>query len=86
MNYDSLKRRYYEKKATADSQPLPSAAIKFEPPKSVTGAAYQLPGHGLLFCVHGRSYFEPCSASTCRRTKKEADQRLKAFLDKVVSK
>jgi hypothetical protein len=63
-----------------ETKELPTARLAFEPPLSVTKATWQQPGHGLLFCVHGRSYFEPCSQTTCRRSKKEADQRLKAFL------
>jgi hypothetical protein len=64
----------------SETKPLPTAVLRFKPPLTVTKATWHQPGYGLLFCVHGKSYFEPCSATTCRRTKREADSRLKAFL------
>ena len=62
---------------------LPTPDLRREPSASERDRVYQAPGTGLLFCVHGRSYFETCNASTCRRNKKEADQRLKSFLEHV---
>lgn len=61
-----------KKQAQKDSRPLPTLTIKREPSVTERNAVYRGPGYGLLFCVHSKSYFEPCSA--CRRNK--ADARL----------
>lgn len=83
FSIDKARADYYRRLATDDSKPLPRARLGFEPPLTVRAASYHLPGHGLLFCVHGKSYFEPCNQTTCRRTKREADRRLQEFLVKL---
>lgn len=79
LNLKDAERRYVE----SETRQPPKARSVFRPPSTVLNQTFQLPGHGLLFCVHGRSYFEPCSATTCRRTKKEADRRLAKFLENI---
>lgn len=83
MNLKKLVHDYHERRAAEDSKPLPAVALPFIPPDTVRKATWRQPGYGLLFCVHGKSYFEPCAATTCRRNKKEADQRLAAFISSI---
>ena len=42
---------------------------------------YQVPGHGILFCLHERSYFVECTK--CRRTRSEGETNEQEFLAKV---
>lgn len=37
-------------------------------------------GHGLLFCVHNRHFFTPCT--TCKRTQSEANRKREVYLSK----
>jgi hypothetical protein len=83
---DAALRNAERRFVAGETKELPKARLAFEPPLSVTKATWRQPGYGLLFCVHGRSYFEPCNATTCRRTKKEADSRLQVFLTAVKPK
>lgn len=83
MNLKKFQRDYYRNLAASDSKQLPKANLRFEPPKSVTATTWHQPHYGLLFCVHGRSYFEPCHATTCRRSKREADSKLREFTSKL---
>jgi len=86
VDLTKLKRQIDSKQADRDSQTLPAARIRFEPPVSVLNQTFKLPGHGLLYCVHGKSYFEPCAATTCRRTQREATARMNKFLKECAPK
>ena len=49
---------------------------KFEAPAKLADGServYRQPGYYQVFCVHNRAFWEPCSASTCRRTRAEAN-------------
>lgn len=87
MTFDNILNQAFKKATIRDlnekARLLPKSDLIREPSLNETKAVYQAPGTGLLFCIHGRSFFETCSATTCRRGKKEADQRMKALLDGV---
>ena len=78
MNFDNLRRKTFERQAAVDSRQV-TPRLRRELSANERNAVYHAPGTALLFCVHGKSFFEPCS-SGCRRNKKEADMRLKTFL------
>ena len=41
---------------------------------------YQVPGHGILFCLHERSYFVECRA--CKRTRIDGEENYSDFMQK----
>lgn len=62
------------------------SAVEHSPTRRVKGSTepvqhYQVPGHGLLFCLHERSYFVECRS--CKRTRSEAEENERAFLAKL---
>jgi hypothetical protein len=70
INLSKILHDLREKQAREDSRLLPRAELRREPSKSESNAVYHGPGYGLLFCVHGKSNFDVCSA--CHRTRKDA--------------
>jgi hypothetical protein len=59
--------------------PVPPS-IKREPSKTEESAAYRGPGFGLLFCPHGKSYFDLCSA--CKRDRLRATAEYERFCNR----
>lgn len=41
-----------------------------------------MPGHDIMFCVHGKHLFIPCVA--CRRSKRECDNKREKYLSQHV--
>jgi hypothetical protein len=66
----------FQKVLNDKAQLLPKADLVREPSLNEQKREYHVRGTQLLFCVHGKSFFEPCNATTCRRTWKEANQRM----------
>jgi hypothetical protein len=66
-----------ERKAAADSRQLPTPSTVREPSTNERDAKYLPRNYGLLFCCHGKSYFEVCPA--CKRNRKAAHLEYTAF-------
>lgn len=77
--FDAILSKAFQKVCNDKARLLPKANLVREPSTNEREARYREPGAGLLFCVHGKSFFEPCNQTTCRRTWKEANQRLRAL-------
>lgn len=69
MNINREIRRAAAKQAASDAQALPYASIKRERSSNELKGEYHQPGHGLYFCFHNKTYYEPCSA--CKRTTRD---------------
>ena len=69
-NPNSIIRRIAEAQARRDSKALPKASTVREKSLNERKGEYHQPGYGLYFCLHDRTYFEPCN--NCRRTKRDA--------------
>lgn len=67
-------RKLAERQAAIDSKALPKAHTRREKSKGEAEAEYHEPGYGLYFCLHDRTYYEPCGA--CKRTRGEAKRNL----------
>jgi hypothetical protein len=77
---DILKRIIHdtlERKAAADSRQLPTPSTVREPSTNERDAKYLPRNYGLLFCPHGKSYFDVCTS--CKRTRKRAHAEYQAF-------
>lgn len=59
-----------EKQAREDSRLLPTPSVVREQSTTEKNATYQPPNYGILFCCHGKSYFDVCS--NCKRTRRIA--------------
>ena len=57
------------------------SGFHFETPLTVSDQAYRPQGYGTIYCVHNKTYFEPCPR--CKRGKREADLHLQKFLSKL---
>jgi hypothetical protein len=80
MNIEKAIRDAVRRKAEADSRQLPKGRIVREESNGESLREYHPQGHGLYFCLHGKSYFDKCSA--CRRTASEASDNFDKFLSK----
>jgi hypothetical protein len=77
---DILKRIIHDhnmRKAAADSKQLPTPSCVREPSSTEKNSVYLPINYGLLFCPHGKSYFDVCQ--NCRRTRTDAQQHYKLF-------
>jgi len=77
---DILKRIVHdiaEKKARADSAGLPTPRSVREPSATERAATCLPVNYGLLFCCHGKSYFDVCP--NCKRTRKDAKRQYEYF-------
>ena len=77
MNLDSLRRRHFAKKATADSALPATPRTVREPSATERAQVYRAPGEGLLFCFHRKSYFEVCKQ--CKRDTRIARLQYERF-------
>lgn len=66
-----------KRKAEADSRLLPTPSIKREASATEKAQPYLPVNYGLLFCPHGKSYFDVCSS--CKRGRKAAQAQYQAF-------
>jgi hypothetical protein len=66
-----------ERKAAADSRQLPTPSTVREPSTTERNAAYLPVNYGLLFCPHGKSYFDVCTS--CKRTRRMARVQYEHF-------
>jgi hypothetical protein len=67
-----------ERQAREDSRLLPTPTTRREPSTTEANAVYTPANYGLLFCPHGKSYFDVCSS--CKRTRALARLQYAAFL------
>jgi hypothetical protein len=70
MNVNKAIREAASKQANKDSKALPRAATYRAESNGEAKGEYHQPGYGLYFCLHDRTYYEPCLK--CRRTTREA--------------
>jgi hypothetical protein len=75
FEYELAKARKTLKITDKSSAAKPSI-IREKSPNELN-AIYQPPNYGILFCCHGRSYFDTCP--NCRRTRKRARSEYIAF-------
>lgn len=80
MNPKTILRRLYERDAAESSKQLPTPHTVREPSSNERAATYQPPNTGILFCVHAKSYFEPCPS--CKRTNGRAKENVERFIKK----
>jgi hypothetical protein len=71
---------YNLRKATQDSAGLPTPRTLREPSATERNRVYTPVNYGLLFCPHGKSYFDVCS--NCRRSRKAARLQYETFCHK----
>jgi hypothetical protein len=69
MNIEKAIRAATSRQADIDSCALPKATLKRAKSKNELEIKYHPQAYGLYFCLHDKSYFEPCL--NCRRTKAE---------------
>jgi len=75
-------RNSHLKKKLSDATSSSSARPSFvrEPSNTEQNRIYAPPGHGLLFCTHGKSYFELCSV--CKRDRRIAGLNYERFCNR----
>ncbi len=73
----NLIRRLAEEQARRDSQALPKASLKRIKSLNELKTEYHQQGYGLHFCLHDKTYYEPCNA--CKRTKADAKRNLNSL-------
>lgn len=71
---NNLIRKLAAKQAQSDAQPLPCASIKRKKSLNELDAEYHQQGYGLHFCLHSKTYYEPCTK--CKRTRRDAKRNL----------
>jgi hypothetical protein len=67
-------RRYYERKANADSQALPTPSTRREVSATEANAPYVPATHRQMFCFHEIPLFRPCTK--CNRDKRQGELAL----------
>lgn len=74
MNIKNTIRRAAERQARSDSEALPKSSIKRKKSLNESLNEYHPQGYGLHFCLHSKTYYEPCNA--CKRTRHDAQRNL----------
>ena len=77
INLNRILRDIANHNAAADSRQLPTPQTSREPSTTEKAQPWLPVNYGLLFCPHGKSYFDVCS--NCRRTRKDAQRQFQAF-------
>jgi hypothetical protein len=80
INLNKILHDLREKQAREDSRLLPTPSTSREPSANERAKPYLPINYGLLFCPHGKSYFDVCSA--CKRTRKNARLQYEMFCSK----
>ena len=78
--FQKILHDYHERRAQIDSKQLPTPSCVREPSATEKNAVYLPPNYGILFCCHGKSYFDVCHA--CKRDRKLARLHFTQFCSK----
>lgn len=70
MNPNKILHDSAARQASIDSKALPKAATRRIKSSNELKMEYHSVGYGLHFCLHDRTYYEPCKE--CRRSKRKA--------------
>jgi hypothetical protein len=77
MKFDDLLNKAFKeaylRKLKSEGRELPTPQTMRQPSTNESQREWKPAQYGLLFCVHNKSYYEPCKA--CRRDKKECQLR-----------